>query len=406
MAWVRSMADQVYNFIETSGVIVPDTSEILASVQDEYRSVFGNDLVVTADTPQGVLITAEALARSATANNNAAIANQINPNMAGGVFLDAIMALTGKQRKGATPSIVTAQLTGVAGTVIPLGSQAQTDNGDVFVLQQSVTLGSDGTVSGVFYSAENGPIQINSGTLTQIVNGGVLGWETINNSGTGTTGTLKESDESARISRLNMLAFQGQALAVAITSALHAVPGVQSLWFQENTAATTQTINDISMAPHSIYACVNGGTNLAVATALLENKSSGCGWNGGTTVNVTEPSSGQIYPVKFDRPEEIPFLARVTLAANTAPTNATESVKQAIMDYAAGKVNGEPGFVVGGNVSPFQLSGAINNEFPSIYVRKVELALASTMTWATDEIFILVNQIATIQEVNITVVSA
>ena len=66
-----------------------------------------------------------------------------------------------------------------------------------------------------------------------------------------------------------------------------------SLTFQENVSASTQTINGISMVGHSIYACVAGGTDTDVAAALLENKSSGCAWNGGTTVNVVEPASGQ-----------------------------------------------------------------------------------------------------------------
>ena len=41
---------------------------------------------------------------------------------------------------------------------------------------------------------------------------------------------------------------------------LYATEGVTSLTFQENVAATTQTINGISMVGHSIYACVQGGT--------------------------------------------------------------------------------------------------------------------------------------------------
>ncbi|OWK47548.1 hypothetical protein [Fimbriiglobus ruber] len=53
-----------------------------------------------------------------------------------------------------------------------------------------------------------------------------------------------------------------------------------SLTFQENVSASTQTINGISMVGHSIYACIEGGTDTAVAAALLENKSSGCAWNG------------------------------------------------------------------------------------------------------------------------------
>ena len=99
------MAD-VYDYILTTGVIVSDTGVINEEVITEYQQAFGSDLVTTPNTPQGVLITAETAARVAVADNNAALANQINPNVAGGVFLDAIGALTGTYRTPATPSTV------------------------------------------------------------------------------------------------------------------------------------------------------------------------------------------------------------------------------------------------------------------------------------------------------------
>lgn len=114
-----------YLYIESTGVIVPDTSTLLTEVQDEYKLAFGNDLVTTPDTPQGVLINSEALARAVVVNNNVALANQINPNIAGGIFLDAICALLGISRTAPQHSTVVCNLTGVAGTVIPQGSQAQ-----------------------------------------------------------------------------------------------------------------------------------------------------------------------------------------------------------------------------------------------------------------------------------------
>src|SRR4029077_9504949 len=101
-----------------------------------------------------------------------------------------------------------------------------------------------------------------------------------------TLGTTTQSDQAARALRQNTLAFQAVSLAEAITSALYNVAGVTSLTFQENVAATTQTINGISMVSHSIYACVDGGSDTDVAATLLENKSSGCAWNGGTSVSV------------------------------------------------------------------------------------------------------------------------
>lgn len=94
-----------YGYVTSTGVIVPDTSTTLDQVRSEYRAAFGDDLDTSAETPQGVLITAETESRDAVARNNADLANQINPNLAGGVFLDAIWQLTGGQRVRATPTL-------------------------------------------------------------------------------------------------------------------------------------------------------------------------------------------------------------------------------------------------------------------------------------------------------------
>ncbi|WP_197335293.1 hypothetical protein [Ralstonia solanacearum] len=93
-----------YQYLTRSGVIVPDTDAVRDDVRAEWRGVFGDDLSVDEETPQGVLITVDTLARDGVARNNAALANQINPGQAGGVFLDAICALTGLERAAATRS--------------------------------------------------------------------------------------------------------------------------------------------------------------------------------------------------------------------------------------------------------------------------------------------------------------
>lgn len=84
-----------YNYITSSGVIIPDTAEQRTAVENEFKAVFGQDLDISPETPQGVLITMETENRDAIVRNNAELANQINPDLAGGVFLDAIWALMG-----------------------------------------------------------------------------------------------------------------------------------------------------------------------------------------------------------------------------------------------------------------------------------------------------------------------
>lgn len=396
------MAD--YQYVDTTGVIVPDTADIQTDVENEYKAVFGQDLVTTPNTPQGVLITAEVAARSNVLLNNATVANQINPNLAGGVFLDAIWALTGGQRLAATFSVVPGvQLLGLPGTLIPAGSQASLIDGTLFASVSDVTLdgGGNGTVD--FQAVDAGPIAVNVGALTQIVTA-VLGWDQVTNPNAATVGRAEESDLSSRQRRKNTLSLQNVALPLAITSALYDIPNVKSLQFRENYTKFDATIDGIFLLANSVWVCVDGGTDAEIAAALLANKSLGANWNGAVSVTVTDPASGQSYPVKFDRPTPRPMQARVTVRAGSALVDVPQAVRSAIVAYASGQLEGEPGFVVGANVSAFELGGAVNRYAPGIFVTKCEISNLTPIAWTTDEIAIALNEIATILSGNIEVI--
>lgn len=398
------MADTAYQYIESTGVIVPDTSTTLLTVQDEFKTVFGADLPVTPDTPQGVLITAETVARDAVIRNNAALANQINPNLAGGVFLDALCALTGLTRAPATRSVVTASLTGQPGTIIPEGVQARTGEGDLFESLGTVVLSGAGTATVEFRAIEYGPVAAAIGALNQIVSG-VLGWETITNAAAATLGQDEQSDASLRQLRADTLALQGVALPEAITSAVSNVSGVRSLAFLENVANTTQSIEGISLVAHSIFVCVDGGSDEEVAAAILANKSLGCNFNGNTTVEVVEPVTEQAYDVIFERPEEVDILVRVTVSLEGTLIDPNTAIPAAVVAYANGEITGNKGFVVGGDVSPFEIGAAVDSTYPTVYVKKVEVAVDDmSPVYSTDDIPIAKDQVARTQTSAVTVV--
>lgn len=270
-----------YQYLSPQGVIVADTSDIQNEVINEWQQAFGADLVTTPDTPQGVMITAEALARDNIVRNNAAVANQINPNVAGGVFLDAIGLLTGITRAAQKPTVVTnVTLAGVPGTVIPVGAQASTAAGDIFQLVNAVTIPVGGNVLGIFNSVAFGPIPCADHALN-IVTTGILGWESVDNNQAGTPasvttlGTTTQSDQAFRAFRLNTLAFQGLALAEAITSALYAVANVESLSFREN----------YNSAPMGMIIPVTGGATLSGTVWTMSTlQGAGSGTNGNIIV--------------------------------------------------------------------------------------------------------------------------
>lgn len=384
-----------YEYLTQTGVILPDTADLRNVVESEFRDAFGADLDVSPETPQGVLIVAETLARDRVVRNNAALANQINPNLAGGVFLDAIWGLTGGQRVAATPSIVRdVILTGVPGTIVPAGSLASVgEEGPQFALLSTVILTS-GSATGTFQSVDLGSIPAPVSELTRIVSG-VLGWETVSNPFPAEIGRDEESDIAARIRRRQTLAAQAITLPEAIMSGIYTIEGVRSAVFRENVTNAPITIEGVTLAPHSVFVCVDGGTDQNVAAMLLRKKSIGAGWNGSTTVDVTDPFTGQVYEVSFSRPDPVPVFVRVTVRGGTTFSDVPALVRQAMIDYALGLQEGEVGFVVGNDVSAFELASAVNRVTPTIHVQSVTLSTDGT-TFSSNAVPISIEQIATL----------
>jgi len=386
-----------YNYVAHTGIIVPDTDTTLTEVQNEWAEAFPN-IDLTPSTPQGVMITAEVLNRDGSARLAADVANQINPDYAGGIFLDAICALSGITRISATFSTVTASLTGTLGTVVPAGSIASTLAGDQFELISAVTIPNDGN----FQAVEVGAVPCAIGELTQIVDT-VLGWTGITNAVAATLGTTQESDLALWSRRRKTLAAQGVGTDEAVISGLYLTDGVQSLVFRENVESTTEIIDGISMKPHSIYICVNGGTDADVARAILDNRSGGSGFNGGTTVPTTA-TSGQVINVQFDRPTSIPFLVRITVRLNGAAGDVSNNIQTNILNWSNGLIAGEDGLVVGGDISPFEIAGAAS-QITGVYVVMCEIALASTGIYQATEIPIAIDEIGTLNVSSISVIT-
>lgn len=393
------MAD--YQYLTSQGVIVPDTSTLRDDVESEYRSVFGQDLDVNPETPQGALITMEVENRDAVVRNNAELANQINPDLAGGIFLDAIWALMGGQRFDATHSFLSqVKFTGIAETIIPKGSQAATLNGDLFETTKTLIIGKDGSVTGDMRAIETGAVECGVGQLNKVASS-VLGWETVHNPSNAVLGRYAESDLQSRRRRKQTLAKNTVSVGEAITSALYELEGVRSLAYRENYTDQPMIFDGITLVPHSIYVCVEGGDKEAIARSLLRTKTLGAAFNGSEEVEVLETISGQIYPVKFDRAKEIVLFCRVTV--KKATVDAQTIIPAAVEPWSNGDIDGEGGLVVGRDVSPFEISAGINAVEPRLFITRVELS-TDGKAWSSNNYEIKMNEVARLKRSAVQVV--
>lgn len=378
---------------QNKGLLVADTTSILADVQAEYKQAFGSNLDLKSSTPQGILIAAETAARASVMRNNADVANQINPNIATKVFLDSICALMDIRRNRDLPTTFTnIEISGDPGTFIPALSRCRTQNGDVVLLSSDATIPTGRTINVSFTSQAPGQISLGTIDVPWTIIDGTIGWgsATPRAASSANAGTVQMSDIQLRMFRRDTLANQGRQTVRAIKARVMDVFGVKSMSIRENDTGVVGNVGGVVFTKkNAVWVCVDGGSDLDVANAMLAGKSGGIPWDVGTTagtpvsVNVVETASNQTYTVMFTRPIESAIFARLTVIQKYTIASPQQACQDAILSWAAGEQDSEAGLVTGASVSSFELAGAVNVGVPGMYVRSVEVSRNGT-TWSAE----------------------
>jgi hypothetical protein len=279
------------------------------------------------------------------------------------------------------------QITGDAQTVIAAGSRIQTPNGDIFSLLTSVTIPSGGTTTGTFQSQAYGSIPFPVGSMTIL--DGTIGWGSCAAvSGTIITpGSSESTDPQLKNKRNQQLAVQGTASTAAIYANLLNVPNVTSCQVVENNTGTITTVNGVQFTkPNAIWVCVAGTpSQSAVAAALYAAHNSGCPWDFGAAgignpvnspngVTVQDPSTNLPYQVLYTTPIMYDTYVNITVQQTAAQSPGATAIQNAIISYATGQEQGEPGLKVGANVSAFEVSGSVIRQYPGLYVKTCQVA--------------------------------
>ena len=351
--------------ITDTGIVSPDSEEIKTVVQGIFTNAFGTDLSLDDATPQGVLI--DGLTQLKQASNSVLLylANQFNPETASGIFQDALANLYFIQRKEATHSIVTCRCVGVDGTVLNglpdtnnptrIPVKAQSTNGDIFECVNTgiigtpvddgmggVTYTTPGYVDLVFRSVETGPIHCGANIVNSIYQA-IPGWDSVNNSSSGTVGEEQESRQAFEKRRVESLALQATGSLSAVQSAIANIEGVEDYKVWENATGSSVTTRGVTLSPHSIWICVNSGVSSnAIAEAIYKNKSAGCDTTqiaGYQTCTYTDPLTGVVYTYYYSNPTDVDVYVKV-IVQTALPSETKLAVAQAIWDdFNNGDVN-------------------------------------------------------------------
>lgn len=370
---------EYYDYLTNRGVIVPDTSTVLTDVQNEFKALLGGDLDVSPETPQGRIIELIARCRVFVLQTAAASSNVFNLNKANGFGLDDLGSLFLLSRQPATYTTTSVVLGGVSGTIVPAGTRLQTTGGDIFVNTENYVIGSSNNA--VFRAEKLGVVPCPVGTLTIILDA-VNGLETATNVST-SLGTELESDNAFRLRIRNSLNVNSIAILSAIKANLEALDGVSSTYLYDNYTDATYSLDEIDIGAHSLLAVVDGGDEQEIANVLYAKKTIGTGYDistesPGVTIiekTVVDPNYGTEYTVKFARPLETDILIEISVNRQGYTGSDLEGdIKSAILEWANGNDPEVDGITIGSTISPFEISAAVSNSIPEIFINSVKVA--------------------------------
>ena len=326
--------------ITDTGITSTSLSEYKTELDLAFSNVLGADLDLDSQTPEGQIIGVTALTMSITDDAIVQMFQQLNIYNAAGNQLAAFGASFDISRTAATNSTVTATVTGIATTIIPVGSRAKTTNGDIFQSTGNITIASDGVGSGQFDSIDTGAIAIDAGTLTQIVDV-VAGWETVNNSTDGTVGTTEETDLNYRNAYFAKLAKNAVGTVEAINSNVRSLTGVDDSKVFENDTGSSVVKQNVTLLEHSIAVIVNGGDSDEIGEAIYYSKTDGGNTAGEDTslqTAVTVPTNDgatstiiYYYPVEF-----ITVTIDLIIEQYIVVADVIDQIKTAIINYFNG----------------------------------------------------------------------
>jgi uncharacterized phage protein gp47/JayE len=338
--------------LTAAGFSAPTQDELLALLQDDYRSKLGAGASVLASPLSfDIEIQAERL-RSLWAATEGAWQTAF-ADLATGVSLDLHAAGRRMTRTAATGTVVTLTLTGTPTTVVPEGTIfADEETGRRFVLDADATIGGGGTVSATATGEDMGPFPALAGNVTQIVTP-VSGLTSVTNPADHTTlGADAETDDELRARYFASFETPDVATADVIEAAIRTVTGVTEARVFSN---DRDVEDEFGVPAHGIMAVVVGGDDTAVAAAIFAAMEPGCATAGTTTESVAD-ANGDAHDVRFSRPVDVDIYVTVEVTlggVGTYPADGDDQVEAGVLTYG-------DGMRLGGDVIVRDIDEAIN----------------------------------------------
>ncbi|MDM7515216.1 baseplate J/gp47 family protein [Lentilactobacillus sp. TOM.63] len=249
-----------------------------------------------------------------------------------GVNLDRVGGNYGLMRKQAEASSVTLSFTGTAGYVIPTGTVFMDDKGNEFYTVDDCQLDVNGVGSTIVVSSELGSqYNVDAGTIVN-QQSPVEEIDKVTNHDAAEGGQDMETDLDFR-SRLLLASNSNESGTInGIYTALMNTQGVTAVKSVYNSSASKPDVYD--NPPKTVHYYVQGGVAQDVVNTIFRVGGGGIalyGSKSGTAID----DSGEAHTIYFDRPQETPIFAKVSVKVNDSfdKNEGTDDIKAAIEGY-------------------------------------------------------------------------
>lgn len=309
------------NTLDANGLTVNTTLEIVASLTAAYQSIYGADINIGPNSPDGQTIGILAQAIQDNLQLLTQVYNSFAVESSFGVILDQRVAMSGIARNQGTYTLAYVNVTATAAVTLPgqdvliatPGAQVFTvadTAGNLFQLQTSYVFSGAATVTLLFVAVTLGQIQTTSNTI-QTINTVTIGIASVNNPSVANDveGLPEETDPQLKIRRVKSYFLQAVAPADAIRAALLSdVPNCSDAYVAENDTAVTS----LGVPAHGLWIIVNGGAASDVGTTIYKKKNPGCALTGAQTYSVVRPQ-GNVAVMSWDNALTETLWVRATL---------------------------------------------------------------------------------------------
>ena len=313
--------------LTSQGYVVVRLNEIIAGLDAGFRSIYGSDINTDPDSPDGQMIGLFSQALADMEELGETIYRALDPDTASGAWLEQRAAYAALTRRGARYSYLRSViLTGTARAILPAGAIVSDGNQARWQLVADVTLGADGSARADFRSELLGAFSVPADT-TLTIETIVLGWAGATTSAAAEVGAEEETDPELRVRFFRSRARAAQNSVEAIEAAIGELPDVRQVVVLEN----DEDITDANGVPgHSLNVIVDGGDDMAIASAIRLRKTGGTGLMGAIEVSVQD-QRGRRRRMRFDRPTVVECSAHVEVRRRADFTAIdTEAIKAAL----------------------------------------------------------------------------